>query len=156
MLSCPHFMKEFRMFAMLARVMGLVLVSVSAATAGETAPKVSLTIPDAFNFRVSTRHFRKGQSIVAEPDYARMTALASFTEYCGFGAEDRKDNGVRFHGWTIRGYRGASHKVITAYRRAKDALKGDHDYKLVETCSPEQFTPSLAAFDHMLESLVIR
>jgi hypothetical protein len=237
---------------MFARIMGLVLVSVSAATAGETPPKVSLTIPEAFNFRVSTRQFRKGQSVVAEPDYARMTALASFTEYFGFGAEGRKDKGGRFHGWTIHVYRGGSQKVMTAYAQAKDgyearlnecpeflgcgaesymyarferkhfvwgdavsffsqstqdtgvyvphnghleyevwavthdhkhtvvaqtvvthpklaewgpevrdagsiaALKRDRDYKLVETCSPDQFTPSLAAFDRMLESLGIR
>src|SRR6266404_4567544 len=108
---------------MFARVVGLMLVSVSAATAGETSPKVSLTIPEAFNFRVSTRQFRKGQSIVAEPNYARETALASFTEYFGFDAEGRKDKGGRFHGWTIRVYRGASQKVITGYARANDGYE---------------------------------
>ena len=36
------------------------------------------------------------------------------------------------------------------------ALMQDHDFKLVETCSADQFVPSLAAFDRMLESLVVR
>ena len=37
-----------------------------------------------------------------------------------------------------------------------DALKRDRDYKLVERCSPEQFEPSLTAFDRMLKTLLIR
>jgi hypothetical protein len=235
---------------MFGRIAALVLVSVSAASAEETPPKMSLTIPEPFNFRVSTRQFRKGQSIVAEPDYARMTALASFKEY--FGCIDEGTNKADRHDWAISVYRGANQKMITAYARAKDgyeahlnecpefrgcyaesymyarferkhfvwgdavsffsqdtqdagiyvphnghltyevwgvtrdhkytvvaqtvvthpkladwgpkvrdaksiaALKRDRDYKLVETCSPNQFTPSLVAFDHMLESLVIR
>lgn len=40
--------------------------------------------------------------------------------------------------------------------RSLSALKKDRDYKLVEKCSPEQFEPSLTAFDRMLDSLVIR
>ena len=37
-----------------------------------------------------------------------------------------------------------------------EALKQDPDFKLVETCSPKDFQPSLTVFDQMLESLVIR
>ena len=40
--------------------------------------------------------------------------------------------------------------------RSIQALKRDRDYKLVEKCSPEQFEPSLTAFDRMLDTLVIR
>jgi hypothetical protein len=40
--------------------------------------------------------------------------------------------------------------------RSIDALKRDRDFKLVETCSPDDFEPSLAAFDRMLQSLVVR
>src|SRR5262245_52546378 len=108
---------------MFPRIVALVLVCVSTATATEPSPKVSLTIPEAFNFRVSTRQFRKGQSIVAEPEYARMTAFASFKEYLGFTDKGREDKGGRFHGWTVRVYRGASEKVITAYARAKDGYE---------------------------------
>jgi hypothetical protein len=36
------------------------------------------------------------------------------------------------------------------------ALKRDPDYKRVERCKPEEFKPSLAAFDRMLDTLVIR
>jgi len=36
------------------------------------------------------------------------------------------------------------------------ALKRDMDYKLVERCSPEEFEPSLTAFDRMLGTLVVR
>ena len=36
------------------------------------------------------------------------------------------------------------------------ALKQDRDFKLIETCSPEEFEASLAAFDQMLQSLVVR
>lgn len=36
------------------------------------------------------------------------------------------------------------------------ALKQDRDYKLIEKCRPEEFTPSLTAFDQMLDSLTIR
>ena len=36
------------------------------------------------------------------------------------------------------------------------ALKADPDFKLIETCSADDFEPSLTAFDRMLESLVIR
>ncbi len=39
---------------------------------------------------------------------------------------------------------------------AMEALKNDRDYKLVETCSPDEFEPSLTAFDKMLDTLVIR
>ena len=36
------------------------------------------------------------------------------------------------------------------------ALKRDPDYKLIESCRPGEFTPSLTAFDEMLDSLTIR
>jgi hypothetical protein len=37
-----------------------------------------------------------------------------------------------------------------------DALKQDRDYKLIETCSPEKFEPSLAAFDQLVDSLKLQ
>ena len=40
--------------------------------------------------------------------------------------------------------------------RTIEALKRDPDYKLIERCKPEEFTPSLTAFDEMLDSLTIR
>lgn len=40
--------------------------------------------------------------------------------------------------------------------RSMDALKRDRDYKLIEKCRPEEFTPSLTAFDQMLDSLRIQ
>jgi hypothetical protein len=40
--------------------------------------------------------------------------------------------------------------------RSIAALKRDKDYKIVESCSPEDFRPSLTAFDRMLDTLVIR
>ena len=36
------------------------------------------------------------------------------------------------------------------------ALKRDPDYKLIERCKADEFTPSLTAFDDMLDSLAIR
>lgn len=39
--------------------------------------------------------------------------------------------------------------------RTIEALKRDPDYKLIEKCKPEEFTPSLTAFDAMLDSLTI-
>lgn len=36
------------------------------------------------------------------------------------------------------------------------ALKRDRDYKRVERCGPEEFQPSLTAFDRMVDTLVIR
>lgn len=41
------------------------------------------------------------------------------------------------------------------YFRTVEALKRDPDYKLIERCKPEEFTPSLTAFDAMLDSLSI-
>ena len=40
--------------------------------------------------------------------------------------------------------------------RTIEALKRDPDYKLIERCKPEEFTPSLTAFEEMLDSLTIR
>jgi hypothetical protein len=40
--------------------------------------------------------------------------------------------------------------------RTVEALKRDPDYKRIERCKPEEFTPSLTAFDEMLDSLAIR
>lgn len=40
--------------------------------------------------------------------------------------------------------------------RTIEALKRDPDYKRIERCKPEEFTPSLTAFDEMLDSLKIR
>ena len=37
-----------------------------------------------------------------------------------------------------------------------EALKRDRDYELVETCSAEEFQPSLTAFDRMLDTLLIQ
>ena len=36
------------------------------------------------------------------------------------------------------------------------ALKQDRDYKLIEKCRPEQFEPSLTAFDQLVDSLRLR
>lgn len=40
--------------------------------------------------------------------------------------------------------------------RTIEALKQDPDYKRIERCKPEEFTPSLTAFDEMLDSLTVR
>jgi hypothetical protein len=40
--------------------------------------------------------------------------------------------------------------------RAIEAVKRDPDYKRIERCKAEEFTPSLTAFDEMLDSLTIR
>jgi hypothetical protein len=40
--------------------------------------------------------------------------------------------------------------------RTIEELKRDPDYKLIERCQPEEFTPALTAFDKMLDSLIIR
>jgi hypothetical protein len=36
------------------------------------------------------------------------------------------------------------------------ALKRDRDYKRVERCGPEEFQPSITAFDRMVDTLVVR
>lgn len=105
---------------MFTRVASLVLISASGAFAADPPPKVSLPIPEAFNFRVASAQYQKGQAIVAEPEWARMTALASFTERSGCFGDCSKKDMDRFHVWTIRVYRGASQKVITACAGAKD------------------------------------
>jgi len=40
--------------------------------------------------------------------------------------------------------------------RTVESVRKDPDYKLIERCKPEEFEPSLTAFDEMLDSLVIR
>ena len=40
--------------------------------------------------------------------------------------------------------------------RSMEALKRDPDYKRIERCRPEEFTPRLTAFDEVLDSLTIR
>lgn len=40
--------------------------------------------------------------------------------------------------------------------RSMEALKRDRDYKLIEKGRPEEFTPSLTAFEQMLDSLKIQ
>ena len=40
--------------------------------------------------------------------------------------------------------------------RSTEALMRDRDYKRIARCKPEEFTPSLTAFDAMLDSLRIR
>jgi hypothetical protein len=37
-----------------------------------------------------------------------------------------------------------------------EALKDDPDYKLIERCSPDDFMPSLTAFDRLVDSIRIR
>jgi len=37
-----------------------------------------------------------------------------------------------------------------------EALKRDRDYKIIETCSPDKFEPSLTAFDQIVDSLKIQ
>jgi hypothetical protein len=55
-----------------------------------------------------------------------------------------------------------SHPKLTKWgpdvRVAKsiDALKQDRDYKHIETCSPEEFEPSLTSFNQLIDSLKIR
>jgi hypothetical protein len=39
--------------------------------------------------------------------------------------------------------------------RNMEALKNDRDYKLVETCSPDEFEPGLTAFDRVVDSVRI-
>ena len=46
-------------------------------------------------------------------------------------------------------------ETLRSYRSV-EALKRDRDYKLIERCKPEEFVPSLTAFDEMLDSLTIR
>lgn len=237
---------------MFTRVIVVLLIGASVARASDGPPKFVLSIPDAFNVKVSTRHFRKGEVIRAEPEYARMTALASFSEYSGYFGDASADQ-VHSHSWTVAVYREENQNTAAAYLNAKDgyqanlnecteflgcgdtsymfarfdrrrfrwgdavcflsqfsqdeyyvphnghlryeiwgitrdrrftvvarvavshvklagwggkkplryartvdALKKDRDYKRIERCSPDEFQPSLKAFDQMLDSLVIR
>ena len=234
--------------------MPYLLIGTSNAIAADAPPKISLDIPQAFNVRVSTRHFRKGQVIIEEPEYARMTALASFMDYSGCFGDPNADQD-HFHRWHVGVYRALNQKTVSAYTSAKDgyeanlnecpeflgcgersymfarferkhfrwgdavsflsqftqdtgvyvphnghliyevwgftrdhrftvvasvsvshpklagwvaktpelrdarslnALKKDKDYKRVERCSPNEFVPSLTAFDQMLDSLVVQ
>jgi hypothetical protein len=50
------------------------------------------------------------------------------------------------------------HPNLAEWRDARSlrALKRDKAYKLVEKCSPDEFEPTLTAFDRMLDTLVIR
>ena len=109
---------------MFARIAAVVLVGASAVTAADTPPKISLSIPEPFNVRISTRQFRKEQVILAEPAYARMTALASFMEYSGcFG--DPKADQDHFHGWNVAVYRALSQKTVAAYTSARDGYEAN-------------------------------
>jgi hypothetical protein len=107
---------------MFARIVGLTLIGVSAAGAADAPPNVSLQIPEAFNVRVSKRQFEKGQVIVASPAYARMTALASFTEYSGVYGDPAADQD-HSHAWTVAVHAVASQKVIAAHAKAKDGYE---------------------------------
>lgn len=48
-----------------------------------------------------------------------------------------------------------SSTLLPRVARSMNALKQDRNYKLIERCKPEEFTPSLTAFDQMLDSLTI-
>jgi hypothetical protein len=49
-----------------------------------------------------------------------------------------------------------NHRETLRDYRTIQALRRDPDYKLIEKCEPEEFTPSLMAFDQMLDSLTFR
>ena len=237
---------------MFPRVITVLLIGAAAAGASEAPPKFALSIPDAFNVKVSTSHFRKGEVIRAEPEYARLIALTSFSEYFGYFGDPNADQ-AHSHRWNLAVYRGENQNTLSACRHAKDGyqadlnecteflgcgdvsymfarferkhfrwgdavsflsqftqdaayyvphnghltyevwgitrdhrftvvarvpvthaklagwakpdlrdarsldeLKKDRDYKRVERCNPNEFQPSLTAFDQLLDSLVIQ
>jgi hypothetical protein len=109
---------------MFARVVAVLLVGASAVIAADVPPKISLDIPQAFKVRVFTRHFRKGQVIVAEPAYARMTALASFMEYSGYFGDPNADQD-HLHLWHVAVYRALNQKTVSAYTSAKDGYEAN-------------------------------
>ncbi len=71
--------------------------------------------------------------------------------------------GVTSNGrYTIVASIGVSHPKLTEWGPevrdvdSIEALKNDPDYKLIERCSPEDFVPSLTAFDRLVDSIRIR
>ncbi len=64
--------------------------------------------------------------------------------------------------YTIVASIGVSHPKLTEWGPevpdvdSIEALKNDPDYKLIETCSREDFVPSLIAFDQLVDSIRIR
>lgn len=66
------------------------------------------------------------------------------------------------HKYTVIARLSVSHPKLAAWGpKVRDAgsitaLKQDRDFKLVEACSPKEFTPSLTSFEHMVASLHIQ
>ena len=100
-----------------------------------------------------------------------VSFLSQFTQDMGF--ESPVNGGLHYEVWGVTADRkytviariSVSHPKLPDEdfdrERARDyrsieALKRDRDYRRIERCKPEEFEPSLAAFDKMLDSLTIR
>ena len=111
--------------------------------------------------RFRRKHFRWGEAVSFLSQGTQDTALyvphnGHLTyEVWGITADKR---------YTAVASVGISHPKLAAWEgeaevrdaRSIQALKRDRDYKLIERCKPEEFTPSLTEFDKMLDSLTIR
>ena len=99
------------------------------------------------------------------------TAVSFLTQFTQDGAYYVPHNGhLKYEVWGVTSDRrytvvasvSVSHPMLAEWgSEVRDALsiaalKRDRDYRLVESCSPEKFKPSLTAFDRMLDTLVIR
>jgi hypothetical protein len=109
--------------------------------------------------RFRRKHFRWGQAVSFLSQGTQDTALyvphnGHLTyEVWGISADKR---------YTAVASVAVSHPKLAAWGTGVrdvpsiQALKRDRDYKLIERCKPEEFTPSLTEFDKMLDSLTIR
>ena len=112
--------------------------------------------------RFERKHFRWGDAVSFLSQFTQDTGVyvphnGHLTyEVWGF---------TRDHRFTVVASVNVSHRKLAGWvaktpqlrdARSLDALKKDKDYKRVERCSPNEFLPSLTAFDQMLDSLVVQ
>jgi hypothetical protein len=105
--------------------------------------------------RFERKHFRWGDAVSfftqSTQDPGLYVPLNGYLTYEVWGmTRDQK--------YTVVATVGVRHPKLEKWRDARSlhALKRDRDYKLVEKCSPDEFEPTLTAFDRMLDTLVIR
>jgi hypothetical protein len=117
-----------------------------------------LEIPDEGSYmvaRLRRKRFKWGRAVSFLSQFSQDLRHASpesgRLQYEVWGlTEDRK--------YTVVASVSVGHPKLQQQRsyRTVEALRRDPDYKRIERCKSEEFTPSLTAFDEMLDSLVIR
>lgn len=109
--------------------------------------------------RFERKHFRWGDAVSFLSQSTQDSAL--YVPHNGHLAYE--DWGVTYdHRFTVVARVSVAHPKLAGWiakepelrdARSIEALKRDRDYILVETCRPDEFEPSLTAFDQVIDSL---